>query len=110
MGLGFPFQGNSRKRYSYLLMRGSEIASLPRQAGNYIFAKGDSNAPIPIFIEASDGVRASVNGSNLWSLAQSVHGATFIGFHTNPKADRGVREAEKKDLIDHYAPPMNMRE
>jgi hypothetical protein len=110
MAFGFPFQGHSRKHYSYLLMRGSEIANLPRQAGNYIFAKGDSSAPIPIFIEAADGLRASVSDSNLWTLAQSNHGATLICFHTNPKADRGMREAEKKDLIDHYAPPMNMQE
>ena len=83
----------------------TDIGGLPRQAGNFIFASGDTNNPVPVFIEEAGSVRASA--LDRWPTAQETYGATLIYLHIDPVGDSANRQSEKNDLVEAYQPAMN---
>ena len=105
---GHTYSGASGKLYSYLFFSTEDLAALPMQAGNYIFAFGDG-ARTPIFIEATNGVRAAVMRQAMaeWRTARTVFGAELVLIHVDPALDMAARQSEKEDLIACYHPPMN---
>ena len=106
MGIGNVFEGLSRRRYSYALCDDNNLALLPKQAGNYIFARADLT---PVHISCAHNLRDAIVKSNFWAIAQSVHGANRLYIHVDPHLDERARNLEMMDLIDAYDPPMNAR-
>ena len=86
----------------------NDLAGLPRQAGNYIFAAGTAADPIPVFVEEAASVRASALDLQRWETAQNVHGACLIYLRIELGADQTMRKEEKKDIVAAYQPVMNV--
>ena len=105
---GYTYTGASERLYSYLLFSADALASLPKQAGNYIFALNDSGRT-PVFIEATNSVRSAVarHAMEEWRIARTVHGAELVLIHVDPALNMAALQSEKNDLIACYHPPMN---
>jgi hypothetical protein len=105
---GYTYTGASGRNYPYLLVSTNDLAALPMQAGNYVFAMNNAERT-PVFIEATSGVRASVLRQNMaiWNRAKSEHGAELVLIHVDPALDMARRQSEQADLIASYYPPMN---
>jgi hypothetical protein len=107
----FVFQGSSRKDYTYLLFPiPFDVTRMPRQPANYILAGGSSTNPRPIWIECANGLQEALKRlmvSEHWITATDIYGATFLYANFDSAEDANGRLAQKIDLIDRYAPPMN---
>ncbi len=99
------FEGFSRTKYDYELADLANLAALPAQAGNYIFARRVAGAADIVFAGETESLRATVASHPRWREAQVRHQALFIYFHLNPVAGR--RRLELHDLVRRHAPPMN---
>ena len=86
----------------------NEIAAVPLQAGNYLFAAGTPADPTPVFIDQAISIRASaMQNIDLWATAQNRHGASLFYVHVQVGVNEPMREAEKIDLVAYYHPIMN---
>jgi len=105
---GCTYTGASGRLYTYLLFSADNLHSLPLQGGSYIFAQNDA-ARTPIFVEATNSVRASVmrQGMAEWNAARTNHGAELVLIHVDPALNAADRQSEKTDLVACYYPPMN---
>ncbi len=99
------FEGFSRTKYEYELADPANLAALPMQAGNYIFARRVAGAPDIVFAGETESLRATLANHPRWREAQARHQAQFIYYHLNPVAGR--RRLELHDLVRRHAPPMN---
>jgi hypothetical protein len=99
------FAGFSQQNYEYNHADLNNLAALPTQGGNYIFAKREGGAPVIVFAGETNTLRATVDKHPRWREAQSKHGAIFIFFHLNTEPSR--RRLEVHDLVRRHAPPMN---
>lgn len=107
--VAFPFQGTSGKSYTYFLVP-EDLTAMPRQAGNYILAKGHVRDPIPVFIECTDGLFARIAeqmASDTWKIANDPQGFTLLYIHPDGDTVRSSRMAEYLDILDFYHPQMN---
>lgn len=103
----FRFRGGSGESYPYSLMPWQESSSLTREGGIFLFAKGSEDAPIPVFLEEADDIRAAVAASLAQrDSAQSVHGAHLLFIRA--EQDRERRQREKLDLVATHQPVMNV--
>jgi len=108
MGFATDYSGASGRLYTYVIFSAADLHNLPAQGGSYIFAVNDA-ARTPVFIEATNGVRASVmrQGMAEWNVARTKHGAELVLIHVDPALTMARRQSEKEDLIACYYPPMN---
>jgi hypothetical protein len=105
----FRFRGASAQRYLYSLTPITEALSLPLQAGILIFASGTSLAPTPVYVAAASGLRVALQDLTLWGEARERHDATLLYFRCDLAGTIESREAEAQDIIEGYAPEMNVR-
>ncbi len=105
---GYTYTGASGRLYTYVLVSADDLHSLPMQGGSYVFATNDA-ARTPVFIEATNSVRASVmrQGMVEWNRARTEHGAEWVLIHVNPTRNMADWQSEKTDLVACYYPPMN---
>lgn len=108
----FNFQGVSRKRYTYLFAA-SETQNLPRQPGNFIFAKGDAMNPTPVLISEADNLREHLQElfipEGVWDAARNAYEAKLLYIHVDQERDPAKRQTEQMDLEAAYQPVMNSR-
>jgi hypothetical protein len=108
---GFIFQGSSGRGYTYhLFPLPVDVDRLPLQAANYLFAIGTGTIPAPIWIECGDSLRIAIQNhmtSKHWGTATDVYGIRFLCANFDSSENPQAREAQKIDLIDRYAPPVN---
>jgi hypothetical protein len=105
----FQFRGTSGKTYSYTLVP-EDLTTMPRQAGNYILARGHVQDPIPLFIECTEGLGEGISKqmvSDTWKTASDPYGFTLLYIHPDGNSSRPLRIAEYLDILDFYHPPMN---
>lgn len=105
---GHTYTGAFGRLYTYMIVSTDNLDNLPKQGGTYIFAVNNAERT-PIFIEATNGVRASVTRQGLaeWNKAKNEHGAELVLIHVDPALNMADRQLEKTDLIACYYPPMN---
>jgi hypothetical protein len=76
----FVFRGASGVDYTYLLLP-IDLTNLPRQAGNYILAKGNPTNPKPILIDCADHVRDALQkhmAAPYWPTATDIYEVTLL--------------------------------
>lgn len=107
----FVFQGSSGRSYTYsLFVLPLDAHRLPLQGANYILAAGYATDPQPIWIECARSLRQAIQAhlsSEYWATATDVYGVKFLYANFDAAEDARSRLAQKIDLIDRYAPPMN---
>ena len=108
MGFGTSYSGASGRLYHYVIFSADDLHNLPTHGGCYIFALNDA-ARTPVFIEATNSVRASVmrQGMAEWNVAKAEHGAKLVLIHFEEDQNAADRQAEKADFIACFYPPMN---
>lgn len=94
--------GASGKSYTYYIY--AIGASLKAEAGNYIFARAESNTYVPIYIGETENLSERFDKHHKKDCIEA-EGATHIHAHLN--ADEQARLAEESDLIAKWKPPCN---
>jgi hypothetical protein len=97
--------GFSQQTYEYTAADLNNLAALPTQGGNYVFAKREGGAPVIVFAGETNTLRATLAKHPRWREAQTRHQAIFILFHLNTEPSR--RRLEVHDLVRRHSPPMN---
>lgn len=109
MGVGYPFEGASGQLYQYVLIDTSSAALLPRQSGNYVFARSFGTlAPTVIYVGDARSIYGAITGEPLWNAAKRDHDANCLYVHL--RNDEQARHDEQLDLVRKYRPPMNVRD
>ena len=98
------WRGHAGTYRYWFLERWSNASDIKREAGNYMFVKRVSNGWVPVYIGIADDLSDRLPCHERWAEAQ-LHGATHVMGHT--QSDRARREAEEKDLIGYWNPPLN---
>lgn len=95
--------GASGARYRYAPL--DENRFLPPAGANYVIAEltdeGDANV---VYAGETDNLASQTWRADLDKARKKYTGATLL---TRLNVTRAVREAERRDLIDHYHPPLN---
>jgi hypothetical protein len=105
MAAPVKFAGFSQTTYEYTAADLNNLAALPTQGGNFIFAKREGGAPVIVFAGETNTLKATLAKHPRWREAQNKHGAIFLFFHLNTEPSR--RRLELHDLVRRYSPPMN---
>ena len=105
MATPVKFAGFSQQTYEYQTADLTNLAKLPTQGGNYIFAKRVGGAPQIVFAGETNTLKATLEKHPRWREAQAKHEAIFIFFHQNTEPSR--RRLELHDLVRRHSPPMN---
>ena len=100
--------GATGKTYRYWFLENPRTPSaIQSVAGNYAFVKRLPNGNyIPIYFGIADDLQARIPNHERWSDAIRA-GATHVMSHTTP-AGASAREAEERDLIQQWNPPLNV--
>jgi hypothetical protein len=99
------FSGVSGQPYQYAQIDTNNPSPLILMAGNFIFAKDKGDDMDIIYIGESESIYEVLTATRLWHTAQSAFGADLLFGH--PGIDPAARDAEKRDLVDQWRPPMN---
>ena len=97
------FSGGTGRAYLYPELDLRDDSPLPFSGGNLIFAKDKGDDMDIVYIDESEDVRGEI--AKRWSFAKVQYGADLI--FCRPEADPLVRDAEKRDLMNQWSPPMN---
>ena len=100
--IDWPTSGH-RYRY-WFLPNPSDSATIKALAGNYMFVKPTNEGWIPVYIGIAENLKDRIPNHEMWKEAVK-HGATEIMAHT--QKDSSIRDAEEKDLIKCWNPPLN---
>ncbi len=99
--------GLSGAKYRYHFLANLSPQGIKDQAGNYMFVRQSNPAKnewLPVYIGIADDLRQRLPNHEVLEAAKSA-GATHAMGHT--QADRAAREAEERDLIGRWNPPLN---
>ena len=69
-----------------------------------MFVKRTNNGWVSVYIGIADDLSDRIPGHERWREAQLL-GATHVMAHTH--SNKAAREAEEKDLIGYWNPPLN---
>jgi hypothetical protein len=94
--------GASGARYRYTPI--DENRFLPPAGANYVIAEITEEGPTVVFAGETDNLASQSWRSELEKAKRKHPEATVL---TRLNVTRAVREAERRDLIDNYHPPMN---
>jgi hypothetical protein len=106
MGTTYPFEGATRKRYSYSIIDPKDlVATTIHQGGNFLYVQRIGDVPTIIYAGEGPRLTNAALDITLWERAQRDHGATHLYYHRQP--DALARVSEQEDLIAKHNPPMN---
>ncbi len=94
--------GASGARYRYTPI--DENRFLPPAGANYVIAEVSDDGPKVFFAGETDNLASQTWRADL-DKARRNHGGAMVLTRLN--VTRAVREAERKDLVENYHPPMN---
>jgi hypothetical protein len=94
--------GASGARYRYTAME--ENRFLPPAGANYVIAEMTEAELKVVFAGETDNLANQTWRADLEKAKRKNPGVTVL---TRLNVTRAVREAERRDLIDHYHPPLN---
>ncbi|WP_293908238.1 hypothetical protein [Phenylobacterium sp.] len=94
--------GASGARYRYTPM--DENRFLPPAGANYVIAELTDEALNVVFAGETDNLASQSWRADLEKARRKYAAATVL---TRLNVTRAVREAERRDLIDNYHPPLN---
>lgn len=94
--------GASGARYRYTAME--ENRFLPPAGANYVIAELGSDSLNIVFAGETDNLANQTWRADLEKAKRDHPAATVL---TRLNVTRAVREAEQRDLIDNYHPPLN---
>jgi len=94
--------GASGARYRYSPM--DESRFLPPAGANYVIAELTDDGANVLFAGETDNLASQTWRSDLDKARKKYTGATVL---TRLNVTRAVREGERRDLIEHYHPPLN---
>src|SRR5579863_1203396 len=99
--------GMSGQSYRYLFLDNPRLpAAIKSVGGNYAFVKQLSNGKFtPLYFGIADDLSARIPNHERWPDAIRA-GATHVMTHTTPSG-ASAREAEERDLIQRWDPPLN---
>jgi len=105
-----PIQGASNRHYDYASADVKNIrTSLLFQApANFLFVRWLEPTAFEILYagEAPSLYGMLIQSPNLWDIAQQQYGATAL--YARPNGNEKNRKREKADLVEKYAPKMNV--
>jgi hypothetical protein len=102
----FGFRGASGRRYEYDLCPITDARNLPQQDGIAIFAGGTLLAPKPVYISTADSM--ALFDLMLWTEAAEDHDASLLYVRSDLLGRKETPVTEVEDLIQGYAPAMNV--
>lgn len=94
--------GASGVRYRYAPL--DENRFLPPAGANYVIAEITDEGPKVVFAGETDNLASQTWRADLEKARKKYSSATLL---TRLNVTRAVREAERRDLIDNYHPPLN---
>ena len=95
--------GASGARYRYSPLE--EDRFLPPAGANYVIAElADDGEATVVYAGEPDNLASQTWRADLEKARKKFSGARML---TRLNVTRAVREAERRDLIDHYHPPLN---
>ena len=99
--------GQSGTLYRYWFLENPRVPSAIKSVGgNYAFVKRLSNGNfVPIYFGIADDLSARIPNHERWADALKA-GMTHVMTHTTPTG-AAAREAEERDLIQRWNPPLN---
>jgi uncharacterized protein related to proFAR isomerase len=96
------FAGKSGARYRYTPLE--EDRFLPPAGANYVIAEVTEEGPKVVYAGETDNLANQTWRSALNAARKKYREALVL---TRLNVTRAVREAERADLIEQYAPPLN---
>ena len=103
MSRQFEFAGKSGARYRYTPLE--EERFLPPAGANYVIARVTKEGATVVFAGETDNLANQTWKKELERARETYRDARMM---TRLNVTRAVREAERTDLIQQYAPPMNL--
>jgi hypothetical protein len=102
------WNGASGKIYRYwFLETPRNSASIKNEAGNYAFVRQLPNGNFtPLYFGLADSLQGRIPNHERWNDVIRA-GVTHVMSHTTPSGAT-VREAEERDLIQQWNPPLNV--
>lgn len=94
--------GASGARYRYSTIE--ENRFLPPAGANYVIAELTDDALRVVYAGETDNLASQAWRADLEKVRHDHPHATVL---TRLNVTRAVREAERRDLIEHYHPPLN---
>jgi hypothetical protein len=94
--------GASGARYRYTAMEESRF--LPPAGANYVIAEVGDEALKIVYAGETDNLASQTWRADLEKAKRKHPAATVL---TRLNVTRAIREAERRDLIDNYHPPLN---
>ena len=102
MSRQIDFAGASGARYRYIPM--DESRFLPPAGANYVIAELTEDGATVVYAGETDNLASQTWRSDLERARKKFATAQVL---TRLNVTRAVREAERRDLIDAYHPPLN---
>ncbi|MBS0362708.1 MAG: hypothetical protein JSR98_15130 [Proteobacteria bacterium] len=103
MSRQYEFAGKSGARYRYTPLE--EERFLPPAGANYVIARVTKEGATVVFAGETDNLANQTWKKELEKARETYRDARMM---TRLNVTRAVREAERSDLIQAYAPPMNI--
>jgi uncharacterized protein related to proFAR isomerase len=94
--------GASGARYRYTPI--DENRFLPPAGANYVIAEVTEDGATVVYVGETDNLASQAWRADLDKAKRKYGGATVL---TRLNVTRAVREAEQRDLIENYHPPLN---
>ncbi len=101
MTVQLDFHGASGSDYRFFLI---EQQAVSPTGGNFIYARQSPDGLAVLLVGEAENL--SVLARERWPEAQSQWGATHLFIRLNVTA--AMRRREQQDLVEAYAPPMNV--
>lgn len=98
----FDFAGASGARYRYTAI--DEARFLPPAGANYVIAEITDEGPNVIFVGETDNLASQAWRADLDRARRRFGGAVALA---RLNVARAIREAEWRDLVENYRPPLN---
>ena len=102
MSRQIDLSGASGARYRYTTIE--ENRFLPPAGANYVIAELSEEQPRIVYAGETDNLASQAWRADLEKAKRKHPAATVL---TRLNVTRAVREAERRDLIDNYHPPLN---
>ena len=99
----YEFAGKSGARYRYLPLE--EDRFLPPAGANYVIARVTKDGATLVYAGETDNLANQTWRKELERARETYRDARLL---TRLNVTRAVREAERLDLVQNYAPPMNL--